>query len=458
MKIKYILIFIGVIVIFYLSTIHLDFILIGDNVDQISIGEQYIEKGADVCYRDIFNVCLFKSDIKIENNIDNTKIGNYEVKYTIDSTFFKKQIKRIIEVVDLECPVIEADKEIIKICPNEEVDINYSAYDNYDKDITSKVKKSIVENKLILEVFDSSNNYSSLEIPIEYVDNEKPTITLTDGAIYLLKGEKYKEPGYKAVDNCLGNITNKVKITNNIDINKSGTYTVTYTVSDDMGNVAKATRKVYVYENSPVVQSKDKVIYLTFDDGPSKYTFELLDILKKYDVKATFFVTSNGSDEAIKRIYEDGHSIGLHTYSHNYKEVYKSASAYFADLAKINNRVKKLTGLESKLIRFPGGSSNTVSNFNPGIMSYLSKQVLVKGYQYFDWNVSSGDTETSDTNKIVNNVIKSLKKGNNIVLQHDTNHASVKAVSKIIEYGKANGYTFKSLNINSPTAHHVISN
>lgn len=141
MKIKYILIFIGVIVIFYLSTIHLDFILIGDNVDQISIGEQYIEKGADVCYRDIFNVCLFKSDIKIENNIDNTKIGNYEVKYTIDSTFFKKQIKRIIEVVDLECPVIEADKEIIKICPNEEVDINYSAYDNYDKDITSKVKK-----------------------------------------------------------------------------------------------------------------------------------------------------------------------------------------------------------------------------------------------------------------------------------------------------------------------------
>ena len=458
MKIKYILIFIGVIVIFYLSTIHLDFILIGDNVDQISIGEQYIEKGADVCYRDIFNVCLFKSDIKIENNIDNTKIGNYEVKYTIDSTFFKKQIKRIIEVVDLECPVIEADKEIIKICPNEEVDINYSAYDNYDKDITSKVKKSIVENKLILEVFDSSNNYSSLEIPIEYVDNEKPTITLTDGAIYLLKGEKYKEPGYKAVDNCLGNITNKVKITNNIDINKSGTYTVTYTVSDDMGNVAKATRKVYVYENSPVVPSKDKVIYLTFDDGRSKYTFELLDILKKYDVKATFFVTSNGSDEAIKRIYEDGHSIGLHTYSHNYKEVYKSASAYFADLAKINNRVKKLTGLESKLIRFPGGSSNTVSNFNPGIMSYLSKQVLVKGYQYFDWNVSSGDTETSDTNKIVNNVIKSLKKGNNIVLQHDTNHASVKAVSKIIEYGKANGYTFKSLNVNSPTAHHVISN
>ena len=91
-------------------------------------------------------------------------------------------------------------------------------------------------------------------------------------------------------------------------------------------------------------------------------------------------------------------------------------------------------------------------------MSYLSKQVLVKGYQYFDWNVSSGDTETSDTNKIVNNVIKSLKKGNNIVLQHDTNHASVKAVSKIIEYGKANGYTFKSLNVNSPTAHHVISN
>lgn len=458
MKMKHFLVIIFAIIIFYLSTIHLDFTLIGDSNEQISVGEEYVEKGANVCYRDIFNICLFKSDIKIENNIDNTKIGNYEVNYSIVSSFFNKQIKRNVKVVDLECPVIESDKEIIRICPNDDIDINYSAYDNYDKDITSLVKKNIVENKLVLEVFDSSNNYSSLEIPIEYVDNEKPIITLTEGTIYLLKGEKYKEPGYKAIDNCLGNITDKVEVTNNINKDKVGNYTVTYTVSDDMGNISKATRKVYVYENKPIVPTGDKVIYLTFDDGPSKYTFELLDTLKKYNVKATFFVTSNGSDEAIKRIHEDGHSIGLHTYSHNYKTVYKSATAYFEDLTKISNRVKKITGLESKLIRFPGGSSNTVSNFNPGIMTYLAKQVQLEGYKYFDWNVSSGDTATKDTNKIANNVIKSLRKGNNIVLQHDTNYSSVKAVSKIIEYGKANGYVFKTLDITSPTAHHVISN
>lgn len=110
------------------------------------------------------------------------------------------------------------------------------------------------------------------------------------------------------------------------------------------------------------------------------------------------------------------------------------------------------------LIRFPGGSSNTVSDFNPGIMTTLAKEVEVRGYKYFDWNVGSSDTATNNSATIANNVINRLKKGSNIVLQHDTKYASVKAVSEIIEYGLANGYVFAALDITSPSAHHTIAN
>ena len=91
-------------------------------------------------------------------------------------------------------------------------------------------------------------------------------------------------------------------------------------------------------------------------------------------------------------------------------------------------------------------------------MTKLALEVEVRGYKYFDWNVGSSDTSTSDSNKIANNVIKSLRKGSNIVLQHDTKYSSVKAVSKIIEYGLANGYIFAPLDITSPSAHHKIAN
>ena len=91
-------------------------------------------------------------------------------------------------------------------------------------------------------------------------------------------------------------------------------------------------------------------------------------------------------------------------------------------------------------------------------MTRLAKEVELKGYKYFDWNVSSADTTTKDSNKITNTVIRSLRKGNNVVLQHDTNYGSVKAVEEIIKYGLSHGYVFASLNITSPTVHHAINN
>lgn len=202
-------------------------------------------------------------------------------------------------------------------------------------------------------------------------------------------------------------------------------------------------------------------IFLTFDDGPSNTTTgRLLDILKQYNVKATFFVTGNGSDELIKREYNEGHSIGLHTYSHSYKTVYASEEAFFDDLGKVDQRVYNAIGVHSKITRFPGGASNTVSKFNPGIMTRLAKQLKEKGYKYWDWNISSGDAgETKDPDKIFENVTSQLSNDKrNIVLMHDIHEFTINSIERIIVWAKENNYEFCRIEENMDPVHHRIAN
>lgn len=446
---------ISFIILFYLFTLKINITVDSENV---KVFDNYNGKVSS-CLEDIFGFCLLKLPVNVEGDIDTNVIGNYKIKYESKILFKSKKIEKEIKVYDDEPPVITVDKDVIESCPNKNVDITYKAVDNYDNDITDKVTKEGIDNKYVLKVSDSSNNETILEIPIEYKDDENPTIKLKGSSIVYLKiGEKYNEYGYTATDNCLGDITNRVKISGNVDSNKEGKYIITYSVTDDLNNEIEVTRTIYVYNKNPDIPVGDKVIYLTFDDGPSNYTNTLLDILKKYNVKATFFVTSNGSDDTIKKAYQEGHSIGIHSYSHKYNEIYKSEEAFFKDVDKVNERIKRITGEYSRILRFAGGSSNTVSRFNKGIMTRLSKEVELRGYKYFDWNVSSSDTATKDSNKIANNVIRSLRKGNNVVLQHDTNYGSVKAVEQIIQYGLSHGYVFDALNITSPTVHHAINN
>lgn len=225
----------------------------------------------------------------------------------------------------------------------------------------------------------------------------------------------------------------------------------------------KATEMVQTAQVAQYVPPEGpKIVYLTFDDGPGPDTERLLDILKKYNVKATFFVTCNrvGYRNAITRAAKEGHSIGLHTCSHDYARIYASDEAYFADLNDVSNMVKELTGNETKLIRFPGGSSNTVSKlYSAGIMSRLVSSVTERGYAYFDWNVSSGDAgNIFDTGTVYNNITRSLRGDYSIVLQHDIKGFSVDAVEAVIQFGQKYGFTFKALDASSPTAHHRINN
>lgn len=429
------------------------------NDEIVDFGSEYTPESISACYGNKFK--CHSIDVSLYNNVDTSKLGDYEVIYSVVHGKNKKDIVRKVTVVDRVDPVIKSS-DSLSLCPNSNnYDIDYSATDNYDGDITDKVSKDVFDDKLILSVSDSSNNNVSKVIDLKREDVTLPSISLNgDETVYIPVGTDFADPGYSAYDNCDGDITDKVSVSGNVG-NSSGNYSINYSVSDDHGNTFSLKRNIVVYSPN---NNGNKVIYLTFDDGPSQYTGELLDVLSKYNVKATFFVTGRNSNyfHYIKRAYDEGHTIGLHTYSHNYSLVYSSIDAYFSDLNSINEIVREQTGSYSNIIRFPGGSSNTVSrNYTVGIMSQLSSLVESKGYKYFDWNVSSGDASSVilDSSSYAQNVINGLGNGSYyVVLQHDTNVNSIRAVSKIIEYGLSHGYSFRAIDINSPTVHHRIAN
>jgi peptidoglycan/xylan/chitin deacetylase (PgdA/CDA1 family) len=302
---------------------------------------------------------------------------------------------------------------------------------------------------------------------IVYYDPVPPELTLHgETSITLSYGQKYEEPGYSASDNCDGDITDRVTISGFVDTKKAGTYKITYTVEDSYGNTDTQVRTVQVKPRKPskpaqpAVIPSGRIIYLTFDDGPSAHTERLLSILRKYNVKATFFVMNTAYTHLLDDIVNQGHSIAAHSYTHSYREIYASEEAYFTDLNKILSTIESCTGVQTKLIRFPGGSSNTVSRFNEGIMSRLTNEVVERGYRYFDWNVSSGDAGGAKTaDKVFENVIDGISnKQVSIVLQHDTKEYSVDAVERIIVWALENGYTFLPLKSDSPTAAHGVQN
>ena len=209
----------------------------------------------------------------------------------------------------------------------------------------------------------------------------------------------------------------------------------------------------------------EKTIYLTFDDGPGPYTDRLLDVLDKYGVKATFFVTCDQPDyfRCVARAHEAGHAIGVHSATHVYDDIYASEEACFADFQKVLDMILEQTGELPAICRFPGGSDNTVSSFNPGVMTRLASDVRDLGFQYFDWNVYSGDAggkgATTDAKTVAANVIEGvgdLKTA--VVLQHDIKPYSVDAVESIIQWGLEHGYAFRPLDITSPPVHEKIAN
>lgn len=207
-------------------------------------------------------------------------------------------------------------------------------------------------------------------------------------------------------------------------------------VTDEIGRVEAAA----LVEAEPSVQKPESShkVYLTFDDGPSVHTNEILDILKNYHVKATFFVLGKedeDSKQALQRIVEEGHSLGMHSYNHQYSDIYSSREAFAADFEKIQDYLFQVTGVTSKLYRFPGGSSNTVTDVDIHVfIDYLKEQNTA----YFDWNISSGDAAkiSLSAETIVANATRGIEsRPVSVILFHDAagRESTVQALPEIIE-------------------------
>ncbi len=384
----------------YINDFHIEMLLSGESDITLEYGQQYTETGASAHLKGKY---IYKNGkpltVETQGTVDTTKIGEYTVKYTSKTRFKNAQVSRTVKVVDTVAP-------IITLSGNE--------------------------------------------------------------TISLVRGSEYKESGFLAEDNYDGVLTDNVTIDGTVDTSTSGEYVLTYEVKDSSGNVASAKRTVKVYTpaskpsspSMPTAYPGEKTVYLTFDDGPGGYTSKLLDVLAKYNVKATFFVIKTGASDLLTRMANEGHAVGIHTATHNYKSIYSSEEAFFSEVEIMQDIIQEKTGSRSKLIRFPGGSSNLVSRFNPGIMTRLAAALTEKGYRYFDWNVDSMDAGgATTTQQVANNVINGIsKRGVSVVLQHDIKGFSVNAVEQIIKWGLANGYTFKALDTTSPACQHGIQN
>lgn len=202
-------------------------------------------------------------------------------------------------------------------------------------------------------------------------------------------------------------------------------------------------------------ESTEKVAYLTFDDGPSGNTPKILDILKERNVPATFFVIGNKEmKDTYKRIVDEGHTLGNHTYGHDYAKIYKSTGTFFSDVDKLNDLLEEVTGQRSKILRFPGGSNNTVSRHagGKGIMNIMTAAVKDSGYRYFDWNVDSQDASKAKQSKdvIVKSVLNGASNTNKaVILMHDAaaKTTTVDALPEIIDGLTKQGFIFRGLDM-----------
>lgn len=198
------------------------------------------------------------------------------------------------------------------------------------------------------------------------------------------------------------------------------------------------------------IVNPDKTIYITFDDGPSLITLKILDILKVQGIKATFFVIGKQIDkypEIFKRMVDEGHSIGIHTDTHNYEQIYSSLDAFLHDYEQTIKKINNITNQPITIYRLPGGSINV---YNKKISSDIISELGSRGFVNFDWNISAGDaTKHLSTSEITTNIISGAKDKNvGIVLMHDSysKDTTGEALPEVINQLRGLGYSFNTLN------------
>ena len=450
-----------------MDTVKPEISLLGEETVTLPVGAEYEETGCTAS--DNYNGDLTEA-VKVSGTLDPAVPGSYVLTYTVsDESGNQNQTSRTVVYVDVTAPVITLTGDAVMELDNGAVyeEPGFAAADDCDGDVTELVTVSgdvdtgtPGDYTVTYTVSDTAGNTTAVQRTVTVRDLTAPELTLLgDAVVELTIGYEFEEPGFTAMDNSDGDLTEQVQVSGEINMYLPGTYTLTYTVTDAAGNTAEATRTVVMCEIRAKVSGG--VIYLTYDDGPSGYTSGLLDLLDQYGVKVTFFVVNYGYGDTMTRAANSGHTIAIHSASHNYDRIYASEEAYFDDLYYMQSIIQGYTGQTPMMLRFPGGSSNSVSNFNPGIMTRLTQLVQEKGFRYFDWNVSSGDAGgvTHGWAEVAYNVIRGVSNRNtSVVLMHDSNGMCIRATERIIQWGLANGYTFLALTYDGPGCHHGVRN
>ena len=345
----------------------------GDSQLTLKFGENYKESGVTAYLAGKY---FLKDGIAVDARIsssgcvDPLMAGSYSLSYEAEWLFFRASASRTVTVLEGHDPVITLD--IIEghytLPGREYTEEGYRAFDEEDGDLTDLVTREEKDGCVYYTVTDSHGNQACVERDIFYCDPEPPVITLEgDQEMSVYLDAKYSEPGYTAMDNADGDLTDQVQVKGKVKTSKTGTYTITYTLKDAYGNEASAERIVHVVKRTvpDTVMPEGKTIYLTFDDGPGPYTEKLLDILEKYDVKATFFVVDTKYLHLLPRMVEDGHAIGIHSITHDYRDIYASKSAYFQDLEGMQDIIARPYYLDE--------TPQTLDVFRRGVKGEFSK-------------------------------------------------------------------------------------
>lgn len=403
--------------------------------------------------------------VRVTGEVDTQTMGDYALHYEARVMLRSFSVERLVHVKDTTPPVITlAHGEEIPNWFEGYTEEGYTAFDDVDGDLTDRVQIRELGDTRLYSVADAAGNQTVAVRQIPYSIG-KPRLVLEGGENLLVKASfRFEDPGFTARDARGNDLHDLVQVEGEVVPYTPGVYTLRYWLENALGERVEAVRTVTVeaLRNPDTVDPEGKVIYLTFDDGPSACTDRLLDILAQYNVRATFFVTARYPDyyDCIGRASREGHSIGVHSASHDYYRIYASEEAFFDDFNAVEELIYEQTGSYAQISRFPGGSSNTVSRFNRGVMTRLASAVEGMGVQYFDWNVSSGDAgDTTSTRQVLANIIDGCSAQRvSVVLQHDTKDFSVAAVEQVIVWGLNNGYVFAPLDATSPTTHHRIAN
>lgn len=482
----------------------------GKKIVRVAINGKYKEKGCtaiDDCDGDL------TEQVKVKGKVNTKKAGEYPVSYTVaDSAGNVGRAVRTVRVTDMTAPTItlKGDEIVYVELGAQYEDPGCEATDNLDGDLSALVKTGDGPDttkggiyEVSYSVKDSSDNEATAKRTVVVINRQVTSDNVGQGGTSQGAGGTQGTTagnagtqgttagnagaqGITAGDAGTQGITAGNAGTQGTSAGNAGGQGITAgnaggqgtsagntgtqgtsagnagaqgTTATEQGGEADGTQRSV----SAVSNTGDKIVYLTFDDGPGKYTQKLLDVLDQYNVKATFFVTNQYPEyqELIKAEHEKGHTVALHSYSHDYASIYASQEAFYKDLQKMSDVCYEQADIRPTIIRFPGGSSNTVSaHYRNGIMTELTESLGLKGYQYCDWNVTSGDAgETTDTSKVAENVIEGIQKNKvSVVLQHDVKEFSVNAVEKIINWGLANGYTFLPMDTSMTMVHHTVNN